>query len=176
MSRSLLALLFLVGCADTSGLEDQVADLSAALDDLRADHDALQAEHDALLADVGAVADRASALEAAVADAEGRLDGLEASLAGLGLSAVVRTQSFGSIPGGVHVVFVVDCEEGEAAVGGGAGFDGNVSAEEVQQTYPVEADGSVAEAGDIPTGWASILKNNSGTAMVGTGFAVCARL
>lgn len=176
MSRSLLPLLLLVGCADTSGLEGQVADLSAALDDLRADHDALQAEHDALLADVGAVADRASALETAVADAEGRLDGLDASVAGLGLSAVVRTQTFGSIPAGVHVVFVVECEEGEVAVGGGAGFDGNLSAEEVQQTYPIEADGTVPEAGDTPTGWVSILKNNSGTSMIATGFVVCARL
>lgn len=184
-------LLLLAACDDggSSDLEAQLADLQATVDALQADHDTLQAEHDALQADHDAVkadlatvqadqaalAGRADTLEATVADHADRLDALDAAVAGLGFAAVVRTQTFGSIPGSTHVNFVVECEAGEVAVGGGAGFAGNLGAEEVQQSYPINADGSAATAGETPAGWVTILKNNSSTAMVATGYVVCAR-
>jgi hypothetical protein len=91
-----------------------------------------------------------------------------------GTDVIVRTQSFGSTPGGVHVVFRVMCEGGEVAVGGGAGFAGNGGNEELQQSYPVNAEEGAAEDGDTPAGWASIIKNNNGTPLIGTGYVLCA--
>ena len=175
-------LLLLLACDDGGApdLEAQLAELQSTVDTLRADHEALQADHDALRAELAALqADeaaltlRADAVEAAVAEQATRLDALDAAVAGLAFAAVVRTQSFGSIPAGTHVNFVVDCEPGEVTVGGGAGFAGNLGAEELQQSYPINGAGSAATAGEVPTGWVSILKNNSGTAMVATGFVVC---
>lgn len=89
-------------------------------------------------------------------------------------NVIVRTQSFGSTPGGVHVVFRVMCEVGEVAVGGGAGFDGNGSNEELQQSYPVNSDEFPATTGETPAGWTSIIKNNNAGPLIGTGYVVCA--
>lgn len=90
-------------------------------------------------------------------------------------NVVARTQSFAGIPFQGFVVMRPMCEAGERAVGGGAGFDGNGGNEELQQSYPVEADMSPAEAGDTPVGWQSIIRNNNVGALNATGYAVCAR-
>ena len=67
------------------------------------------------------------------------------------------------------------CEAGERAVGGGAGMAGNLGDEEVQQSYPVEADMTAAEAGDTPVGWLSIIENKAANPQVPTAYVVCAR-
>lgn len=164
----MMTLLLLLACDDGGS-----TDVDARLADLQDAVDALQAELDTLRADEEALDSRADDLEAAVDGHADRLDALDAAVAGLGFDAVVRTQSFGSIPAATHVNFVVECEAGEVAVGGGAGFAGNLGAEEVQQTYPIAADGSAATDGEVPAGWVTILKNNSSTAMVATGYVVC---
>ena len=67
------------------------------------------------------------------------------------------------------------CEAGERAVGGGAGFTTNAGDEELQQSYPVEADQSAAEAGDTPVGWLSIIENEAASVQVPIAYVVCAR-
>jgi hypothetical protein len=87
-------------------------------------------------------------------------------------NVVVRTQSFGSTAAGSWTVFRVDCHAGERAVGGGAGFNGNAGKEELQQSYPAKGTARATD-GDTPTGWFSIIKNNTGSALVSTGYVVC---
>lgn len=87
---------------------------------------------------------------------------------------VVRTRT-GTPIAQTHYVFVMECEAGERATGGGAGFLGNVGDEEIQQSYPREANGTRAEAGDTPTGWVAIIRNNSVTPLTPIGFLICAR-
>jgi len=92
-------------------------------------------------------------------------------------NVVVRTQSPcpGGLPTDVHCVMRPMCEAGERAVGGGAGMTGNLGNEEVQQSYPVEADMSAAEAGDTPVGWLSIIENKAPQVQVPIAYVVCAR-
>ena len=58
---------------------------------------------------------------------------------------------------------------------GGVGTTGNAGAEEVQQSYPAEADMSPAESGDTPAGWWSIIKNYSNSPQSPVADVVCAR-
>ena len=92
-------------------------------------------------------------------------------------NVVVRTQSPcpGGLPTDVHCVMRPMCEAGERAVGGGAGMTGNLGNEEVQQSYPVEADMSAAEAGDTPVGWLSIIENKAPQMQIPIAYVVCAR-
>jgi hypothetical protein len=92
-------------------------------------------------------------------------------------NVVVRTQNPcpAGLPTGTFCVMRPMCEAGERAVGGGAGFATNAGNEELQQSYPVEADQSAAEAGDTPVGWTSIIKNNANSVQVPTAYVVCAR-
>ena len=92
-------------------------------------------------------------------------------------NVIVRTQNPcpGGLPTNVHCVMRPMCEAGERAVGGGAGFATNAGDEELQQSYPVEADQSAAEAGDTPVGWLSIIENKAAAIQVPTAYVVCAR-
>ena len=91
-------------------------------------------------------------------------------------NVVVRTQSPcpGGLPTNVHCVMRPMCEAGERAVGGGAGMTGNLGDEEVQQSYPVEADMTAAETGDTPVGWLSIIENKAANTQVPIAYVVCA--
>jgi hypothetical protein len=92
-------------------------------------------------------------------------------------NVVVRTQSPcpGGLPQNVHCVMRPMCEAGERAVGGGAGMAGNLGDEELQQSYPVEADMTRPEDGDTPVGWLSIIENKAASMQVPTAYVVCAR-
>ncbi len=92
-------------------------------------------------------------------------------------NVVVRTQSPcpGGLPTNVHCVTIPRCEAGERAVGGGAGMAGNLGDEELQQSYPIEADGTAAETGDTPVGWVAIIENKANLMQVPTGSVVCVR-
>jgi hypothetical protein len=89
---------------------------------------------------------------------------------------VVRTQSPcpNGLPTNVHCVMRPMCEAGERAVGGGAGFAGNLGDEELQQSYPVEADQTRPEDGDTPVGWLSIIENKANSIQIPTAYVVCA--
>ena len=91
-------------------------------------------------------------------------------------NVVVRTQSPcpNGLPTNIHCVIVPRCEAGERAVGGGAGFTGNLGDEELQQSYPIEADGTRPEDGDTPVGWASIIENKANIVQIPIGYVVCA--
>lgn len=92
-------------------------------------------------------------------------------------NVVVRTQSPcpGGLPTNVHCVMRPMCEAGERAVGGGAGMTGNLGNEEIQQSYPVEADMTPAETGDTPAGWLSIIENKAPQMQIPIAYVVCAR-
>ena len=92
-------------------------------------------------------------------------------------NVVVRTQRPcpGGLPQDVHCVMRPMCEAGERAVGGGGGFDGNLGNEEIQQSYPVEADLTRPEDGDTPVGWLTIIENKSANPQIPTGYVVCSR-
>lgn len=79
------------------------------------------------------------------------------------------------LPTNVHCGIIVMCEAGERAVGGGAGFNGNLGDEEMQQSYPLEADGTRPEDGDTPAGWYSIIENKAANVQIPRGYVVCAR-
>ncbi len=92
-------------------------------------------------------------------------------------NVVVRTQSpcpLGLTTNG-HCVTIPRCEAGERAVGGGAGMAGNLGDEELQQSYPIEADGTAAETGDTPVGWVAIIENKAPQMQIPTGYVVCVR-
>ncbi len=92
-------------------------------------------------------------------------------------NVVVRTQSPcpGGLPTNVHCVMRPMCEANERAVGGGAGFAGNLGDEELQQSYPVEADMTRPEDGDTPVGWLSIIENKAASLQIPTAYVVCSR-
>lgn len=91
-------------------------------------------------------------------------------------NVVVRTMAPCSpLPTNEHCVARPMCQTTERAVGGGAGFTGNLGNEEMQQSYPVEADQSAAEDGDTPVGWLSIIENKAATPQSPIAYVVCAR-
>src|SRR6266511_5262015 len=65
---------------------------------------------------------------------------------------VVRTLTASDTAAGVSVGMKVMCEEGEAALGGGAGQPDVLADGVLEHSYPLEADESAAEAGDTPVG------------------------
>jgi hypothetical protein len=70
----------------------------------------------------------------------------------------------------------VMCNPGERAVGGGGGFTGNGSSEELMQSFPLSAPAVPAADGDIPRGWRVFLKNeNTFTMPAPKAYVVCAR-
>lgn len=88
---------------------------------------------------------------------------------------IVRSETYATLPTNQFRVNRVMCEAGERAVGGGAGMTTNGGAEELQQSFPAEADGSTAETGDTPAGWWSIIKNYATTAQAPVAYVICAR-
>ena len=65
-------------------------------------------------------------------------------------NVVIRRDVGTSLTTNQFYVFIVDCEPGERAVGGGAGFTTNAGEEELQQSYPTAGSGQPNE-GDVPT-------------------------
>lgn len=95
-------------------------------------------------------------------------------------NVVVRTGQGPLLPQGAGTFFRVMCESGERAVGGGAGFvtGGSISitnGDDFQQSVPVEADQSPAEAGDTPAGWFVSIWNDAASTRTPSGYVVCAR-
>lgn len=88
---------------------------------------------------------------------------------------IVRSETYSALPTNQFRVNRVMCEAGERAVGGGAGMTTNAGAEEIQQSFPAEGDGSTAETGDMPAGWWSIIKNYSNSAQAPVAYVICAR-
>ena len=90
-------------------------------------------------------------------------------------NVVVRTQSLAATPANTWVVYNVQCQTGERATGGGAAFaTGPDPNDDLMWSKPVTA-GGVATNGSTPTGWVSIIKNNSASARASTGYVVCAQ-
>jgi hypothetical protein len=90
-------------------------------------------------------------------------------------NVVARTRTGTSLPQGSWFSFNLQCEDGERALSGGAGFIGLLGNEELQQSYPLEADGTTPETGDTPTGWFVNIRNNNASALVPVGYVICAR-
>ena len=90
-------------------------------------------------------------------------------------NVVVRTQQpCPNMPANVHCSIVLQCQAGERATGGGAGFTDFGGNEFVNVSHPLEADGTNPEAGDVPTGWAAGIEYTSGGPRNAVGYVVCA--
>lgn len=75
----------------------------------------------------------------------------------------------------VHCLLNLQCEAGERAAGGGAGFSDFAGNEVLNVSHPVEADGSIPEAGDVPTGWsAGVEYTTGGGPRNAIGYVICA--
>jgi hypothetical protein len=96
-------------------------------------------------------------------------------------NVVVRTQQGVTLPPNSGTYRQVMCEAGERAVGGGGGLVTNTGAfqlainGELQQSFPLEADLTPPEAGDVPVGWFSFIYNGTTVTVTSAYFAVCAR-
>jgi hypothetical protein len=90
-------------------------------------------------------------------------------------NVVVRRQNTGVPANGVRALFAVQCAPGERAVGGGASLTVSGTAAELQQSFPVADNGVRLGDGETPTGWESLIKNESAEATGATGYAVCAQ-
>jgi hypothetical protein len=127
-----------------------VAELQEDLVALEQEHATLQQSHAALAAKV-------EALEESISPPE----------------IVVRVHE-GTPIQGVHYTFVMDCDAGQIAIGGGAGFTGNLGSEELQQSYP-RSGTSRPNDGDVPTGWIAIIENYHANPQTPIGYVVCAK-
>lgn len=88
-----------------------------------------------------------------------RLEALEVKVAAGPKITVRKDDTHGPIPSMVHTGMVVYCEDDEVAIGGGAGMTGNAGFENMQQSWPVDAEGRQADEGERAAGWFSIIKN-----------------
>jgi hypothetical protein len=78
-------------------------------------------------------------------------------------------------PANVHCAMgAMQCQPGERATGGGAGYDSFGGDEFVNISHPIEADGTNPETGDIPTGWTAAIEHTSGGPKSAFGYVVCA--
>jgi hypothetical protein len=68
----------------------------------------------------------------------------------------------------------MQCEPGERATGGGAGFSDFGGNEFINTSHPVEADGTPPETGDVPTGWTGGIEYTSGGPRAAFGYVICA--
>jgi hypothetical protein len=95
-------------------------------------------------------------------------------------NVVVRTVQGVTLGPGSGTYRQLMCEAGERAVGGGGGFVSSSGAFQIgvnadlQQSYPIEADMTPPEAGDVPVGWFSFVFNGTTVQLNGAFFAVCA--
>jgi hypothetical protein len=88
---------------------------------------------------------------------------------------VVRTQEpCPTLPSGVHCAFSIQCEAGERATGGGAGFNTFGGNEVLDVSHPVERDGTIPESGDVPTGWAAAIEYSGSGPRNAIGYVICA--
>lgn len=90
-------------------------------------------------------------------------------------NVVVRTQVADVNAAGGRALFQVLCAPGERAVGGGASTTDSLTAAELQQSFPVGDNGVRLGEGQTPTGWQTLVKNDSASTTSATGYAVCAR-
>jgi hypothetical protein len=90
-------------------------------------------------------------------------------------NVVVRTESTDVNGAGGRALFQVLCAPGERAVGGGASTTDSLTAAELQQSFPVGDNGVRLSEGQTPTGWQTLVKNDSASTTSATGYAVCAR-
>jgi hypothetical protein len=90
-------------------------------------------------------------------------------------NVVVRSQDTEVQAAGGRALFQVPCAPGERAVGGGASLTISTTAAELQQSFPVADNGARVGDGQTPTGWVSLIKNESAEATGATGYAICAR-
>jgi len=88
---------------------------------------------------------------------------------------VVRTMVGSPISTGELYVLVASCHAGEHAISGGGGFNGNAGREELQQSYPLSANGARAQEGTVPTAWFSIVRNDDNGPLTPIGYVVCAQ-
>jgi hypothetical protein len=92
-----------------------------------------------------------------------------------GATNVVTRRTDNLVPNGAAERHVVQCNAGEVAVGGGAGFGGVAFDDRIILfSEPIEADGTIPEAGDRPTGWSAGGGNVSGFPQVINVHALCA--
>jgi hypothetical protein len=76
-----------------------------------------------------------------------------------------------SATGAINTPLAVQCGSGKVAIGGGARLIGS-GLGAVQTSAPINSSGSIAGAGETPTGWtATVVASGEGTAAV---YAVCA--
>ena len=90
-------------------------------------------------------------------------------------NVVVRKQDTAVQANGGRALFAVQCAPGERAVGGGASLATTDKDSQLQQSFPVADNGVRLGDGETPTGWVSLIKNESGEATGATGYAVCAQ-
>jgi hypothetical protein len=93
-------------------------------------------------------------------------------------NVVVRTVNpCPALPANVHCAMgIMQCQPGERATGGGAGFEALGSNELINVSHPVEADGTIPETGDVPTGWTAAIEYTTGGPRSAFGYVVCASL
>jgi hypothetical protein len=75
-------------------------------------------------------------------------------------------------PGGV-ALFQVQCAVGERAVGGGASLAVSGAPAALEQSFPIGDGAARVPDGETPTGWESVIRNDSGADTDATGYAVC---
>jgi hypothetical protein len=96
-----------------------------------------------------------------------------AGAAGATNVVVRREEPCPTLPANVHCVINIQCEAGERAIGGGAGFTTFAGNEFINASHPVEADGSGPENGDTPTGWFVSIEYTTGGPRNAIGYVVC---
>jgi hypothetical protein len=90
-------------------------------------------------------------------------------------NVVTRRRDVPIAPGGGTEIAFAECQAGEVAVGGGAGFTGPLDGTgAIYFDEPREADGTVPEEGDVPTRWAAGAANSSAAPRSMFVFVVCA--
>jgi hypothetical protein len=93
-----------------------------------------------------------------------------------GVTDFVVRHSTSPIQGsGGRVLFQVQCAAGERAVGGGAALTIGGAAAQLQASFPVGLNGVLLGDDSTPTGWQSLIRNDSPDATAADGYAVCAR-
>jgi hypothetical protein len=90
------------------------------------------------------------------------------------ITTVVRTDGPCPTPpaGGFCLVRAM-CQPGERATGGGAGLDGVSGAEILRISRPVEANQTMAEAGEVAVGWEAVIENDGPGPDNATGYVIC---
>ena len=92
-----------------------------------------------------------------------------------GATNVVTRRTDNIVPAGGVERHTVQCAAGEVAVGGGAGFGGFAFDDRIIVfSEPIEADGTIPEAGERPTGWSAGGGNASGFPQVMNVHVLCA--